>query len=119
LVTTAGTLEIEESTQDGVPVLSVEGELDLASAPGLCKCLTAHRGKRFVVDLSHVMFCDSSGLRALLGEAHESRIMGGRQVVVIPSRGQVRTLIEMTGLTDVLEVADDRAGAVGRLQHNR
>ena len=116
MVTTAGLLEIEETTQDGVSVLALEGELDLASAPDLCACLMAHRGERLVVDLSHVMFCDSSGLRALLGEAHECRIMGGRSVVVIPPEGQVRSLIDLTGLASVLEVTEDLGGAVGRLQ---
>jgi anti-anti-sigma factor len=116
LVTTAGSLEIEETTHDGVPVLAVAGELDLASAPDLCRRLTAHRGERFVLDLSHLMFCDSSGLRALLGEAHECRIMGGRSVLVIPPRGQVRSLVEMTGLTVALEVSEDLDSAVGRLR---
>jgi anti-anti-sigma factor len=115
-VTTAiGQLEIQEHSQDGVPVLSVEGEVDLASAPDLCACLAAHRGERFVVDLTQVAFCDSCGLRALLGEAHESRIMGGRSVVVIPSRGQVRNLIDMTGLATMIEVTGDLDAAVARL----
>jgi anti-anti-sigma factor len=109
-------LEIEETSQDGVCVLAFEGELDLATAPRFCAWLTAHRGQRFVVDLSHVGFCDSSGLRALLGEAQECRIAGGRSVVVIPSAGHVRTLIDLTGLASTLEVTDDLGVAVARLQ---
>ena len=114
-MTTAGLLEIEEHTEDGVAVLVAEGELDLATAPQLCACLLAHRGERFVVDLTGVGFCDSSGLRALLGEAHEGRIVGGRSVVVVPPSGQVRNLIDLTGLATMLEVTDDLAVAVRRL----
>jgi anti-anti-sigma factor len=116
VATTAGPLDIEEDTRDGIAVLTVEGELDLSSAPDLCARLTALRGERFVVDLSRVGFCDSSGLRALLGEAHECRIMGGRSVVVTPSRGQVHALFELTGLATMLEVADDVEAAVARLR---
>jgi anti-anti-sigma factor len=112
---TLGLLGIEEHNQDGVPVLAVEGELDLASAPSLCTRLMTHRRERFVVDLSHVGFCDSSGLRALLGEAKECRIMGGRSIVVVPAKGPVRNLLDLTGVTSVLEVTEDREAAVARL----
>jgi anti-anti-sigma factor len=114
MVTIAG-LEIEETTQDGVPVLAVGGELDLATAPDLCRCLEAHRGEPFVVDLSQISFCDSSGLRALLGETHECRIAGGRTIVLVPAEGQVRHLFDMTGMSSMLEIADDLGAAVGRL----
>ena len=114
-MTMAG-LEIEETAHDGVNVLSVAGELDLATAPDLCTCLKAHRRERFVVDISRILFCDSSGLRALLGEAHECRVAGGRSVVVIPSEGQVRQLFDMTGLSSSPGVTDDFSAAVGQLQ---
>ena len=116
MTTLIGQLETKEHRLDGVAVLSVAGEVDLATAPDLCACLAEHRGERLVVDLTEVGFCDSCGLRALLGEAHESRIMGGRAVVVIPSAGQVRNLIDMTGLATLIEVFGDRDAAVARLQ---
>ena len=107
-------LAISEHRRDGVPVVVVEGDLDLASAPQLCTALGAHRGERFVVDFSRVGFCDSSGLRALIGEARECAIMTGRSIIVAPEDGQVRRLFELTGLTDVLEVTADVESAVAR-----
>ena len=109
-------LEIEETARDGVSILSVAGELDLATAPDLCTCLKAHRRERFVVDVSRILFCDSCGLRALLGEARECRVAGGHSIVVIPSEGQVRQLFDMTGLSSIDGVTDDFAAAVEHLQ---
>ena len=114
-MTMAG-LEIEETARDGVRILTIGGELDLATAPDLCTCLKAHRRERFVVDISRLAFCDSSGLRALLGEAHECRVAGGRSFVVIAAEGQVRQLFDMTGLSSLTNVTDDLSAAVERLQ---
>ena len=116
MTATIGRLDIQERTQDGVPVVAVTGDLDLATAPQLCACLGTHRGERFVVDFSRVGFCDSTGLRALLGEARECAIMTGRSIIVAPSDGQVLRLFELTGLTDVLEITADVDAAVALLR---
>jgi anti-sigma B factor antagonist len=112
----AGQLRIQETTRDGVPVVVVAGDVDLATAPELCTRLGQLRGRRFVVDLSRVGFCDSTGLRALLGEAREGRIMSGRCVLVAPAEGQVRRLFELTGMATLLEVVEDVSAGVARLR---
>ena len=109
-------LRIQETTRNDVVVVVVSGELDLATAPDLCMRLTRNRGARFVVDLSRVGFCDSSGLTALLGETREGRIAGGRCVLVAPQAGQVRRLFDLTGMGEVLEVVDDVNAGVTRLR---
>ena len=116
MTTTIGRLDIEERAQDGVTVLEVVGDLDLATAPGLCTRLSRHRGHRFVIDFTRLGFCDSTGLRALLGEARECAIMSGRSIIVAPEVGPVRRLFELTGLTDVLEITPDVDSAVARLR---
>jgi anti-sigma B factor antagonist len=65
-----------------------------------------------VVDLSDVDFCDSSGLRALLGEAREAQISGGALAIVAPAGTAVRRLLELCGLTEVLVVWEDRRRAL-------
>ena len=116
MTTTIGRLEIEEYSRDGVPVLTVSGDLDLATAPHLCSRLGPHRRERFVIDFTHVGFCDSTGLRALLGEARECAIMTGRSIIVASEAGPVRRLFELTGVTDVLEIVADVDEAVARLR---
>jgi len=96
-----------ETDFDGTCTLAVHGELDLRTAPDLCARLQAHRGDRVLVDLTHLDFCDSCGLRALIGEARESRIAGGRMSVVAATEGPVRRLLEVTGLTEALGVHGD------------
>jgi anti-sigma B factor antagonist len=63
-------LAVHESDVGEVRLLEVFGELDLATAPKLCSLLDAariQRVRRLVVDLTGVDFCDSTGLRALMG----------------------------------------------------
>ena len=62
--------EIREHDADGVHVVAMLGELDLATAPRLAFRIDAARGRgarRLLVDLTAAEFCDSTGLRALVG----------------------------------------------------
>jgi len=71
-----GKLDVDERDSNGVRVVSLRGELDLATAPAACVRLDKARRTprpRIVVDLSGLRFCDSTGLRALLSAAKGSR----------------------------------------------
>jgi anti-sigma B factor antagonist len=107
---TNGLLMTEEDA-DGSCLVAVYGELDLRTAPDLCATLDRHRGDRVMLDLTRLDFCDSSGLRVLLGEAREMRIVGGALTVVAPSGTPVRRLLELTGLLETIAVREDRAAA--------
>jgi anti-anti-sigma factor len=112
MATTVGALRILELTRYGVVVLAIEGDLDLQTAPELCSRLTPRRGARIVLDASRLGFCDSCGLRAIMGEARETAIAGGHLVVVAPTGGSARRLFELTGLAEVVDVAEDRPTAI-------
>ena len=89
-------------------VVSLSGELDLASAPDLHACLEAilERGVRSVViDLDGVAFCDSTGISALVRGVNRARA-GGRRLVLRRPRPGVRRVLEITGVTSVLEIED-------------
>src|SRR5919201_1712142 len=65
---------LEEHALDGVDVIAVTGELDLATAPRLSKRLNdaALNGTGgIIVDLSETAFIDSSGLHALMVAARQ------------------------------------------------
>jgi anti-sigma B factor antagonist len=104
-------LVLTEADAGSTHVVAVTGELDLKTAPDLCRRLGAQRGRHVVVDLSELAFCDSCGLRALLGEARETAFEGGRLDVVAPTGTAVRRLLEVTGCLETLHVRDVRAAA--------
>ena len=107
----AGLLMTEGPTTGANTLVALTGELDIKTAPDLCSHLSRHRGKRVVVDLTNVAFCDSCGLRALMGEAREARFAGGSLAIVAPDGGQVRRLLDLTGLTTVLPTFASTAAA--------
>src|SRR3954463_10143822 len=102
---TGDALAVHESDMQGARLLEVFGELDLATAPKLCAALDAariHRVKRLVIDLTGVDFCDSTGLRALLGAGTELRFGGGRLAVACLPDGPVGRLFDMVGARETL-----------------
>jgi anti-anti-sigma factor len=83
-------------------VLTVRGELDAYSAPGLEDQVTRLVGEQVdevVLDLSQTGFLDSSGLRAILTAQRRLAENGGRMRLRAPSEAVTR-LLEITGLTD-------------------
>jgi len=112
---TGDSLAVHESDVEGVRLLEVFGELDLASAPRLCSALDAariHRVRRVVVDLMGVDFCDSTGLRALLGASTELRVSGGRLAIACLPGGPVARLFELVGARESLQVCESQADAL-------
>ena len=109
---------VDEHEEAGVKVLHVAGELDIASAPRLCARLDATRtGRRprLLVDLTDVDFCDSTGLRALLGAASEVRAHGGRFAIVCTPSGEVARLLEVVGAAEWMAIHDDAASGLAAL----
>jgi len=100
------------------PVLTVRGELDVATAPRLrahIAGLTLTPGQLLVVNLADVSFCDSSGISALIAarnvaEEAEAKVA----LVAVPAR-LTRTLA-LTGLADFFPTyptAEDAISAHG------
>lgn len=111
-------LAVHESDVQGVRLLEVFGELDLATAPRLCARLDSARSgrvRRLVVDLTGVDFCDSTGLRALMGASRELRHAGGRLAVVLLPDGAVARLFDVAGIRESLPTFDTQADALASL----
>ncbi len=111
-------LTIDEHDAGKVHVLALTGELDLESAPVLATHVDRVRRdgvRRVLVDLTDLDFCDSTGLRALIGAASELRIAGGRLSVACPGGGPVARLLDLTGTRETLNVYDDVARATASL----
>src|SRR5918993_516860 len=111
-------LAVHESDVEGVRLLEVFGELDLATAPRLCALLDAartQRVRRVVIDLTGVDFCDSTGLRALMGASTELRHAGGRLAIVLLPDGAVARLFDIAGIRESLPTFDTQAEALASL----
>lgn len=98
---------------DDVHVLSVRGELDVATCPQLWAALEAAvaEGARVVVlDLGAVGFMDAAGLRFLLDVARRYRGAPGARVVLLPVSADVQRLIDVAGVAGELPASESPAG---------
>jgi anti-anti-sigma factor len=103
-----GGLAIESSAQDDVTVLTLSGELDLASTPILERELTAVESagaKRLLIDLAGVGFMDSTGLQALL-RARERATEAGIELALRRGPHQVQRVFELTKTIDAFTFVD-------------
>jgi anti-sigma B factor antagonist len=106
-------LAVERTSSDGVEVLLVEGEIDVATAPRLISALNETLGNvkgSLVVDLTDVGFMDSTGL-ALLINAHRRLKHRRRGFAVVCPAGPLRRVFEITDMIDTLQVHPDRVSA--------
>jgi anti-sigma B factor antagonist len=104
---------VERTSQDGVELLLVEGEVDIATAPRLIGILNQAVQDAFnalVVDLSDVGFMDSTGL-ALLINAHRRLTRRSKGFAVVCPAGPLRRVFEMTDMVETLHVCPDRKSA--------
>ena len=90
-------------------VVTVNGEVDLATAPELEACvLRALEGapSSVVLDLGGLTFIDSSGLRTLVSASRAAATHGATLALRnVPSHAQ--RVLDLTGLADSFPVADD------------
>lgn len=95
-------LVVTTDKQGARVVLSVSGELDAYTAPGLedqIARLMTEGTSDIVLDLSQTEFLDSSGLRAILTAQRKLTEQHGKLTLRAPSEPVTR-LLEITGLTD-------------------
>jgi anti-sigma B factor antagonist len=101
------TVEIKSEGTDPV-VVSVIGEVDLATAPlleaELSAALATPGATGVRVDLAGVEFMDSAGLRVLVAALRTAED-SGRTLTVSAPHDRVRRIIEITGLSEVFGLA--------------
>jgi anti-sigma B factor antagonist len=86
---------------DDVHIVSLRGELDMATVVGLEDWLVEVSGSTVVIDLDQLTFMDSSGIAALIGARNRIIEKGDRLVLTRPHEN-VRRVLEITGLTEWL-----------------
>ena len=106
--------DVAERDENGVPVLTVRGEVDVSTAPELRERLLglAERGRTVaVVDLSEVSFVDSTALGVLVSGVKRLRSAGGDLRLVV-TQPHITKVFEITGLTEVFKIFPTSAEAV-------
>ncbi|MFF3974138.1 STAS domain-containing protein [Streptomyces rubiginosohelvolus] len=98
------------------PVLEITGDLDHDTAPDLRKAvdgLTVAAGKRLVLDLRGLSFCDSSGISALLSARSRAIAQGGGIALAAVPANTAR-ILGIVGLDQVFAIYPDATEATAR-----
>lgn len=104
-----GELLVETLRVEGGSVVSVRGELDISSASAFKQALEGARATdtcRVVVDLAGLSFIDSTGLRVLLA-GKQRATAGGGDLRIRNARAEVRRLLEIAGVLELLSAERD------------
>lgn len=100
----------EMTTDEGVTCLGLEGRLDSATAGDLEQQVLpmfARAGERVVIDMAHLDFVSSAGLRVVLMAAKRAKKSGGTLILCGLSK-EVRGVFEVSGFLKILDVKVDR-----------
>jgi anti-sigma B factor antagonist len=92
--------------QDNSPVIGLEGEVDVYTAPQLKQTmidLLEQGARRIIVDLTNVEYLDSTALGVLIGGLKRLREADGNLVLICPS-ARIKRVFEITGLDKIFEM---------------
>src|ERR1700733_328866 len=99
-------LRVDSRSETDRVVISLNGELDMASAPLLQAALEsaeADKAPALVLDLRELRFMDSTGLRIILW-ARERLHSRGQEFALTVGSSQVQPLLSLSGVGEHLRV---------------
>jgi anti-sigma B factor antagonist len=96
---------MERTTNAGAVVVTIQGEIDIATVDTLRARLSDACEHDVTVDLRRVSFIDCLGLKVLL-EQHEHSTRRGRRVDFVQGPPAVRRVFEITGTLDRLSFVE-------------
>lgn len=110
-------MQARESQEDGVHIIALAGEIDLACSPELRALLQAHaeaeRGA-LVLDFGAVSYVDSSGLATLVEYVRNVQGFGGRLALAAVTT-RVRTILDLVRLSEIFPIYPTLAEAKAAL----
>src|ERR1035438_9299774 len=115
------TVDLSIRDRDGLAVVALRGELNLADAPGVVSHLitaVAACGPSVIVDLAGLEGIGYSGLAVLLRMRKWTRASGGDLPLAAP-QPPVRRMLEATGLINVFSVYPSVEAAASSAGHAR
>lgn len=101
--------DVAIETRDDVCVVTVTGEIDVTTVPELVSTLAPHEATlrhRWIIDIGHVSFIDSTGLNAFVNAHRELEQQGVEFRLVVPPSSTAHRALEITGLLHELNVVN-------------
>jgi anti-sigma B factor antagonist len=111
LSATEDALQVKVEEQEGVPLLSLAGDLDIVTAPLLQRRineLLSAGHDRLLLDADSLGFCDSTGLRVLLGARRRLTERSG-ELCLLRTSNVLQRLLDLSGLDSRLRSAGTAA----------
>lgn len=111
-------ISVSQTTAGDIPIVAVNGEVDVYSAPALKEKITELLGAgntTLIVDLSSVAFLDSTGLGALV-EARTATTEAGGTLPLVCNQERILKLFTITGLDGVFAIHPTIAEALASLE---
>jgi anti-sigma B factor antagonist len=100
-------LLVHNRVDDGVTVVTVTGDVDVATCAALrdslLQVIAGENFRGLVVNLAGVSFIDSTGIGVLVGAWRRTKATDGDLALASPSR-QAQSVLDATGLTKVLSI---------------
>lgn len=88
--------------------VQVHGELDIDTGPRLREYLAGELDRcaepQFAVDLTGVVFCDSSGLQALTAARKRAQGLDRHLLLVMQENSRTHRLLEVAGLLEAFDI---------------
>lgn len=112
---------IHEKIVDTIPVVSIEGEVDLYNAKELKDILDQkikNQQYEIVINLEKVPFMDSSGIGTLVTAMYKLKKYHGN-LKVCNVHGSVAKVFKLTGMESHLQVLEDEKAAIASLISER
>lgn len=114
-------LKVWEEVRGEWTVLRVSGEMDLVTSPAVRQHVhdaVAEGRHSLVLDLSEVLFCDSSGVGVLIASRRLMRSCAGQLRLILPARGaedgsHVNRVLAALGVRRLFDCYPDLDAATG------
>ena len=101
-------MEINQTEQNGIVIIAIQGRLDAESAPEaeriIMDILNADKSK-LIFDLSDLEYLSSGGLRVVLSASKETRQRDGK-VVLCCLNEYVQEIFEVSGFHSIIPIVD-------------
>lgn len=107
-------MDISQRRDGGAIVIAVVGRLDSQSSAGLVERMRdalGHNAGPLVLDCTGMTFINSAGIRAILLAAKQCRAEE-RRLALFGANENVRGVIEISGITQMLTIHSTRDSAV-------
>ena len=101
--------ELRRETIEGNPAILLFGEIDISNAAHLARALkesVSNLDHELVLDLSHVTYVDSAGIRVMFDLSRRLKDHQQRLVLVVPEGSGIHRSLALGGLLHAVGIRD-------------